>query len=124
MQRNVKNGLYAFHVGLCHLPRLAFGDVTVADACEVHCLFESVTELKLIEHLLHVLFNILELIDSLTVNIEQFAAFWHHAFKVFLCQLQSTVYEVAVDCNQFRVIALLEILPHEVVVLRLRCVGC
>ena len=124
MQRDVQNGLHTLHVGLCHLPWLTFCDVTVADACQVHCLFQSIAELELFEHLFHVLLDILELVDGLTVNVEQFATLRHHAIEVFLRQLQCSVNEVAIDGHQFRVVALLEVLPHEVVVLCLGCVGC
>ena len=48
----------------------------------------------------------------------------YDAVVVFLCELEGTVDEVAIDCHQFVVVACLIVLPSEVVVLGLWCVGC
>ena len=72
----------------------------------------------------NLLLHILELSDSLLVNLLQFAAGRNHAAPVLLGELESTVYEVTINGNQLRVIALLEILPGKVVVLGLWSVGC
>ena len=106
------------------MPRLAIGDVLVADTCQVHCLFLGVAELECVKQCLHLLLHVLEFLDGSAVNVLQFATFGHDAVEVFLGQLECTVDEVAVNSHQFVVVAVLEILPCEVVVLGLRSVGC
>ena len=69
--------------------------------------------------MLNVGLDILKLLDGLLVDVLQLAAGRHYAVPVFLGELQRTVYEVAVDANQFAVVALLEVFPCEVVV----CLG-
>ena len=51
------------------------------------------------------------------------AACGHDAVPVFLGKLQGAVYKVAVDGHKLGIVALLEILPGEVVVLGLGSVG-
>ena len=105
------------------MPRLAVGDVLVADTCQIHCLLLSVAELECVEQGLHLLLHVLELLDGSAVNVLQLAALRHDAVEVFLGELQGTVYEVAVNGYKLVVVAVLEILPCEVVVLGLRSVG-
>jgi len=123
LKRDVEDGLHALRISLPHLPRLALGDVLVADAREVHSLLLCLAELEVVEVLLHLLLHVLELLDSLFVDIEQFAAGGYHPVPVFLGELQGTVDEVAIDSDKLRVVALLEVFPCEVIVLGLRCVG-
>ena len=124
LQREVKDCLYALHVGLCHVPRLAVGDVLITDACEVHSLLLCVAELECVEQCLHLLLHVLELLDSLEVYLLKFAALGHYAVEVLLCELQGAVDEVAVNSHQLVVVAILEVLPCEVIVLCLRRIGC
>ena len=49
LKRDVEDGLNALHIGLYHVPRLAIGDVFVADAGKVHSLLLSVAELEGVE---------------------------------------------------------------------------
>ena len=87
LQRDVEDGLHTLRVGLPHLPRLAFGDVFIADAREVHGLLLCLTELEVIQVLLHLFLHILELGDGLLIDVEQFATGGHHAVPVFLREL-------------------------------------
>ena len=73
--------------------------------------------------MLYLLLHVLELLDSLLVHVEQFAAGRHHPVPVFLGKLQGAVDEVAVDGDKLRVVAFLKVLPSEVIVLGLRCIG-
>ena len=123
LQGDVEDGLHALHVGLGHLPWLAVGDVFVADTGKVHGLLLGIAELEGIEQFLHVLLHILELFECLSVDVVEFAAGGNHSVPVFLGELQRTVHEVAVDSHEFVVVAVLEILPGEVVVFGLGGVG-
>ena len=120
LQREVKYGLYALHVGLCHVPRLAVGDVLITDACEVHSLLLCVAELECVEQCLHLLLHVLELLDSLEVYLLKLAALRHNTVEILLCELQGAVDEIAVNSHKLVVVAVLEVLPCEVVVLCLR----
>ena len=91
--------------------------------CQVHCLLLCVAELEHVEQSLHLLFHVLELVDGLAVDVGQLATLRHYAVEIFLCELQRAVHEVAVNSHQFVVVAVLEVLPCEVVVLGLRSVG-
>ena len=105
------------------MPGFAVGDVLVADTCQVHSLLLCVAELECVEQCLHLLLHVLEFLDGSAVYVLQFATFGHDAVEVFLGQLECTVDEVAVNSHQLVVVAVLEILPCEVVVLGLGCVG-
>ena len=61
--------------------------------------------------------------EGLTVNVSEFAASRHHTIPILLGELEGTVDEVAVNCHQFAVVTLLEVLPSEVVVLCLGSIG-
>ena len=123
LQRYVEHCLHALRVGLPHLPWLTFSNIAVAYAGKVHGLFLCLAELERVEHLLHILLHILELIECLTVNILKFTTGGYHSVPIFLCELEGTVYEVTIDSHKFAVVALLEVLPSEVIVLCLRGVG-
>ena len=123
LERDIQDGLHPFRVGFPHFPRLTFRDIAVADTSQVHCLFLCLAELEHIEQALHVLLHILELLERGFVYLVEFTASGHHPTPVFLGELKRTVHEVAVDGHQFVVVAVLEILPSEVVVFGLRSVG-
>ena len=124
MQGDVEDGFHTLHVGLGHVPRLAVGDVFVADAGEVHSLLLCVAELEGVKQRLHLLLNVLKLLDGSAVYVLQLAALGHDAVEVFLCELEGTVDEVAVNGYKLVVVAVLEVLPSEVVVLCLGSVSC
>ena len=106
------------------MPRLAVGDILVADACEVHGLLLCVAELEHVEQSLNLLLHVLKLLDSLAVYLLELATLGHHATKIFLCELQGAVHEVAVNSHKLVVVALLEVFPCKVVVLGLGSIGC
>ena len=124
MQTDEEYGLHPLRVGLPHLPWLTLRYVAVAYACQVHCLLLCLAELKLLQIGLHVGLHVLEFVYRLLVHLCQFATLRHLALEILLGQLQGTVYEVAVDSHELRVVALLEVSPCEVVVLRLWRIGC
>ena len=123
LQRDVQHSLHALRIGLPYLPRLTVGDVLIADACQVHGLLLSITELEVVQQVLHLCLHVLKLGDGLLVILSQFATLRHYAIPIFLSELQSTIHKVAIDSHQLAVVALLEVLPHEVVVLGFRCIG-
>ena len=87
LQRDVQYSLNALRVGLPHLPRLALGDIAVADAGKIHSLLLCLAELICVEHLLYILLHILKLVESLTVNILQFATGGNNSIPIFLGEL-------------------------------------
>ena len=124
LQTDVQNGLTAFLVGLPDLPGFALCDIAIADAGQVHGFELCIAELELVKQGFHLLLHVLEFLQSLAVDILQFSASRNDAVPILLGQLQGTVDEVAIDGNQFVVVAVLEILPCEVVVLGFRGIGC
>lgn len=74
--------------------------------------------------MLYLLLHVLELSDSLLIYLLQFTTGRNYAAPILLGELEGTVYEVTVNGNQLRVVALLEILPGKVVILGLRRIGC
>ena len=123
MQGDVEDGLHTLHVGLGHMPRFAVGDILIAEASKVHGLFLCIAELEDIEEGFHLLFHVLEFLNGVAVDVKQFATFRNNTIEIFLCELERTVDEVAVNSHQFVVVAVLEILPGEVVVFRFWSVG-
>ena len=69
-------------------------------------------------------FHVGKFLQRLAVIVGKLADGRHNTLVVLVCQYESTVYEVAEDCHQLVVVARLEILPSEVVVLCFRRVGC
>ena len=116
----MKNCLNTLWICLPELPRLTFCDISVAYAGKVHSLFLSLTKLELVKKFLNVLLYVLELIDCLIVNILKLTHSRNNTLEILLCELKRTVHEVTVDSHKLRVVALLEVLPSEVVILCLR----
>ena len=85
LKRDVENRLYALRIGLPKLPRFCFSNVFVTDASKVHRLFLCLTELKDIEVSLYLCLYVLELLDSLTVNLFQFTTSRNHTVPILLC---------------------------------------
>ena len=61
--------------------------------------------------------------ESLAVDIQKLSASRHPAFEILVRQNDCTVDEIAEDRHQLAVVAGLEVLPAEIVVLGLRSVG-
>ena len=80
-------------------------------------------ELEHVEQLFHLRLHVFTFGYGLTVNVGQLATGGHHATPIFLGELQGTVYEVAVDGYELRVVTLLKIFPRKVVVLGFGSVG-
>ena len=123
LKTNIENGLATLGIRFPHFPRLTLRDILVSNAGEVHGLELGIAELELFQQRLHLLLHILELSQSLFVNIEQLATGRHNTVPILLGELQGTVHEITIHSHQLVVIAILEILPGEVVVLGLRSVG-
>ena len=123
LQRDVENGGYALHVCLGKLPRLGVCQVFVSDAGKVHRFLLCVAEFEYVQQLLHFCLDVGKFFQRLAVVVVQFACGGHYAVEVLLGELQGAVHEVAINGNQLVVITCLEVLPGEVVVFCLRCVG-
>ena len=123
LHRKVEYRLDTFGVRLDEFPRLAVGQVLVADAGEVHGFLLCVAETEVFEQALHLCLHVGEFADGVAVVIGQLAGGGHLAVVVFLCQHEGAVDEVAVDGNELIVVAGLEVAPCEVVVLCLGGVG-
>ena len=121
--RKVEDGFHALRVSFDDFPGFGVGKIFVADACEVHRLFLCVAEAEVFQEPFHFGFHSGKFRDGFAVVVCQFAGSGHDAFIVFLSQLQCAVHEVSIDRHEFIVVACLEVLPSEVVVLCLRCVG-
>ena len=100
MQGYIQDGLHALGVCLPYLPRLTFGDILVADACQVHGFFLRLAELEGIQVIFHLRLDVLELIYGSLVHLGQFATLGHHSIPVLLGQLQGSVDEIAIDGHQ------------------------
>ena len=64
-----------------------------------------------------------KLVDGGAVVVGEFAGCRHLAAKIFVGEHQCAVYEVAKYCHQLVVVASLEVLPCEIVVLGFRSIG-
>ena len=124
LQREVEDCCHATHVGLCKLPWLGLGKITVTYACKLHSLFLCLAELVLVEQVFHSLLYIHEFVNDCFVVVGEFATGWNLSVEIFLCEYKGAVHEVTINCNKLVVVACLEIFPCEVVVLGLGCVGC
>ena len=120
----MEDGGYALHVRLGKLPRLGVGKVFVSDAGKVHRFLLCVAEFEYVQQLLHFCLDVGKFFQRLAVVVVQFACGGHYAVEVLLGELQGAVHEVAINGNQFVVVACLEVLPGEVIVFCFRCVGC
>ena len=123
LQRDVQDGAYTFHVGLCQFPGFGVGKVFVADACQVHRLFLRVAKFEYVEQLFYFCLYVGKFFQGFFVVIRQFCAGGYFAVEVFLSQHHCTVHEVTVYGYQLIVVACLEVFPCEVVVLRFRSIG-
>ena len=124
LQREVQDCSHATHVALCELPWLSLGKVTVTDACKLHSLLLCLAELVLVEQVLNALLYVYKLGNDSVVVVGELAAGRNLAVEIFLGEYQCTVHEVTVNGNELVVVACLEILPCEVVVLGLRRICC
>ena len=123
LQGNVHDCLHACHVGLGELPWLGVGKILVAYASQLHRLGESGTEVERVESLAQVVFHALKLLDGVAVVAGELVSLGNNAIEVFIGEHDGAVHEVAQDGHQLVVVAVLEILPGEVVVLSLGGIG-
>ena len=111
------------HIGLGEFPGFGIRQIFITDAGEVHRLFLCVTESEGFEQLLQRSLHILEFLNGCFVVLGQFSACGYASFEIFAREHERAVDEIAVDSDEFVVVARLEIRPGEVVILGLRCVG-
>ena len=124
LQADIKDGLTSLGISLPYLPRLTLSNIAVTDTGEVHGLELSIAELKLFQQRLYFLLHVLELFKGCFIYIEQFATGRNHTIPILLSELEGTIHEIAINGYQFVVIAILEVLPSEVVILSFRGIGC
>ena len=87
LQGNVEDCFHALWVGFPHFPRLAFSDIFVSDACQVHCFFLCIAEFEYVEHTFYLFFYVFQLVKGLFVYFKQRSAGGNNAIKVFLGEL-------------------------------------
>ena len=119
LQSDVQNGLNALRVSLYDLPRLGIGQIFVTQTGEVHSLLQRLAEAVALDVLLQSLADAGHLGQRLAVVVGQLACRGHNAVVVLLREHQRAVHEVAEDRHQLVVVASLEVLPSEVVILGL-----
>ena len=124
MHSQIHDGSHACHIGLGELPWLGVGKIFVADACQVHGFFLCFAEVEVVEVVLKHFFHVHKFGYGVAVVVGEFAGLGHLAFEVFVCEHEGAVHEVAEYCHQFAVVAGLEVLPSEVVVLGFGSIGC
>ena len=123
MKVYIKDSLHALRVGLPNLPRLHIGDVLVAKATETHCVVESLAETVEFYALLGVSLDLGDFGEGFLVVIRKRGRLRNNVAKILFSQEQRAVNEVAKHSHKFVVVALLEILPSEIVVLGFGGVG-
>ena len=111
-------------LGVCldHLPRLEVGEVLIAQSGQLHGGTLSIAEVEVLQQSGGFLADFLHLAEHLPVLVRQLGG-GHLSVKVFPRQHHCAIDEVAEDGHQLAIVAGLEVLPREVVVLRLRGVG-
>ena len=120
LETGVEDGGGAVHVGLRHLPGLHVGDVLVADAGDVHRLLQGLAEVEGLHVFLQGLLAGDDGGKGLGVNGFGFPVLRDETAEVLVREDDGAVHEVAEHGHEFGVVALLEVLPGEVVVLGLR----
>ena len=123
MQADVQDGSRAVHIGLRDLPWLRVGDVFVAHAGHAHGVFQSLAETVVLQVLLQRLAKGGDLRQCLFVDSLKRTCGRDLAVEILMGQHHGTVDEVAENCHQLGIVAHLEVLPTEIIVLGLRGVG-
>ena len=117
------DGLHASHVGLGEFPGLVVGEVLVADAGKIHGVLLGFAEVEMLNIVAQCGFHVLKLLDGLAVDVGELAHLGDDAATELVGQHQSTVHKVTQNSHQFIVVAGLEVLPGEVVILGLGSIG-
>ena len=123
LQAGVQDAGRAVHVFLGHLPGLHVGNVFVADTGNVHGLLEGLAEVEGFHVFLQGLPAGLNGGKCFCVNGLRLQVGRHGTAEILVREHHGAVYEVTEDGHQLTVVAALEILPGEVVVLGLRRIG-
>ena len=123
LEREVQDGCGACEVGFSQFPGLGVGKVFVADTCEVHSLLLCIAEAESVQQVFHLAAGTFELVECGAVVVIEFAALGNVSLEIFLGEYERAVDEVAVDGDQFVVVACLEVRPSEVVIFCLGSVG-
>ena len=123
LEAGVEDGGRTVHVGLGGLPGLHVGDVLVADAGDVHRLLEGLAEVEGGEVVLQGLAAGEDGGERLGVNGFRLAVLRDGPAEVLVRQDDGAVDEVAEHGDELGVVALLEVLPGEVVVLGFGGIG-
>ena len=123
LQADVQDGSATGHVGLGNLPRLCVRDVFVAHPGDSHRVLESLAEMELGDVVFKRLPERKDLGKSLAVNVLQFSGSRDHSFEILVGQHDCTVDKIAEYGDQLAVVAGLEVLPAEIVVLGFRRIG-
>ena len=123
LERYIQDRCSPVHIGLRHLPRLCVCEILVAKTGNVHSFLESLTELVSVEISLHFLLERLDLCKCLCINRLRLKISRHLSIKIFMRKHHGTIHEIAEDGNEFAVVASLEILPGEIIVLCFRSIG-
>ena len=117
LQADVQDGAGAAHVFLRRLPGLGIGDILVSQAGQRHGVLQGVAEAEAFQVLLQAAADFRHFGQHCLVGFGEDSARRDLASEVFVCEHYSAIYEVAEDGHQFAVVAGLEFLPGEVVVL-------
>ena len=120
LQGDVEDRPRAGEVCLGDLPGLGVGDVFVADTGYAHRILERLAELEGLDVLLQRGLQLRDLREYFLVDVLQRAADRYLAVEILVREHHRPVDEVAEDGHELAVVALLEVLPAEVVVLGLR----
>ncbi len=123
LQTNVQDGRHPRGIRREELPRLGFRQVLVAQAGQVHGLAQRLPDPECLEALLNPQPDAADLVECGLVIVGNDAPLRTEAIKIFLGQNQRAVHEISEHGNQLIVVPGLKILPREVVVLGLRCIG-
>ena len=123
LQAGVEDAGGAVHVFLRNLPGLHVGDVFIADAGDIHRLFQGLAEVEGLDVLFEGFLARLDRCKRFCVNCFRLQVGRHGPAEVLVREHDGTVYEVAQDGYQLAVVAALEVLPGEVVVFGFRGVG-
>ena len=123
LQSDVQNGLNTLRISLNDLPRLGVCQIFVTQTGEVHSLFQRLAEAVALDVLLQRLADLRHLGQRLAIVVGQLARRRNNALVILLRQHQRTIDKVAENSHQLVVIASLEVLPREVVILRFGRIG-
>ena len=122
LEGDVEDRPGALGVCLDHLPRLEVGEVLIAKSGQLHSGALSIAEVEVLDESGGLLADLPHLGEYIPILIRQLGG-GYLSVKVLPRQHHRAIDEVAEDGYQLAVVAGLEVLPREVVVLGLRSVG-